>query len=182
MVLVMFISFTPKILVIGDSLSTPYHIPVEEGWVHLVSQKIPGYKTINDSKNGRKVRDYKANGGGYKIVIIELGGNDMLSFGPEKLPDMKEMIRNIIKYHKSKGSKVLLLGITIYPELFGGMENSKKALEKYRELSEEEKIELVPFLLEGLSPDNFIDDRIHPNKEGHQIMARNVWEKIKKII
>ena len=43
---------------------------------------------------------------------------------------------------------------------------------------------LIPFLLEGVAgiPDLNLPDGIHPNVEGHQIVADNVWRVLQKML
>ncbi|MEC8268111.1 MAG: GDSL-type esterase/lipase family protein, partial [Pseudomonadota bacterium] len=82
----------PTVLVIGDSLSAAYGMDMEQGWVHLLAEKLsdqsPGAFVINASISG------DTTGGGAQrlpslleqhepsIVIIELGGNDGLRAYP----------------------------------------------------------------------------------------------------
>jgi acyl-CoA thioesterase-1 len=46
------------------------------------------------------------------------------------------------------------------------------------DVAEQEGALLIPFLLDGVAgvPELNQSDRIHPTAEGHEIMARNVWE------
>jgi acyl-CoA thioesterase-1 len=48
----------------------------------------------------------------------------------------------------------------------------------FRSVARAHDAALVPFLLEGVAaqPSLNQEDRIHPNAEGHRVMARTVWE------
>lgn len=54
----------------------------------------------------------------------------------------------------------------------------------YPELAAKNHAALVPFLFEGVGgkPDLNQDDRIHPNVEGHRIVAENVWKILKPVL
>lgn len=76
------------VLVVGDSLSAAYNLAKEDGWVHLMSERLtaehPGWIVVNASVSGettaggaaRIEADLMAHAPG--IVIIELGANDGL--------------------------------------------------------------------------------------------------------
>ena len=80
-------AWSSTILIVGDSLSASYGIPVEQGWVALLQQRLdsryPGWRVINASVSGDTTRT------GLKrlapaldthrpaILIVELGGNDV---------------------------------------------------------------------------------------------------------
>lgn len=51
-------------------------------------------------------------------------------------------------------------------------------------LAREQKTELIPFLLEGVGgkADLNLPDRIHPNPEGHKIVATNVWAVLERVL
>lgn len=62
-----------------------------------------------------------------------------------------------------------------------GADYRKKFEAIYPKLSKEYKITLIPFLLEnvgGVSKLN-LPDGIHPNPEGHKIVAETVWKVLK---
>ena len=48
----------------------------------------------------------------------------------------------------------------------------------FPQLAEKNNIKLIPFLLEDVGGIQELNqpDGIHPTKEGHQIVANNVWE------
>jgi acyl-CoA thioesterase-1 len=51
-------------------------------------------------------------------------------------------------------------------------------------LARDNKAALIPFLLEGVggNPDLNLPDRIHPTREGHKIVAENVWKVLKPVL
>ena len=107
------------------------------------------------------------------IVIIELGANDALRGLP--LSETEGNLKKIIRMAKQSGAKVLLLGMQIPPNY--GQEYTSKFRALYSTLAKDEKIEFLPFFLQGVAEraDLFQADRIHPNVEAQSIMFKNVW-------
>ena len=58
-----------------------------------------------------------------------------------------------------------------------GNDYTTKFRNMFKEIAEEEKTELIPFLLNNVAgiPELNLKDGIHPTPEGHQIVADNVW-------
>jgi len=65
-----------------------------------------------------------------------------------------------------------------------GEEYSNEIVKVYPDLSRKNGAELIPFLLDGVAgnPDLNLADGIHPNIEGHQIVANNVWDVLKPLL
>ena len=107
------------------------------------------------------------------IVMIELGANDALR--GLSLSQTDANLRKLITLSKQSGAKVLLFGMQIPPNYGQSYTNQFKAL--YPTLAREEKIELLPFFLEGVAtkPELFQSDRMHPNVEAQAILFKNVW-------
>ena len=165
-----------KILVIGDSLSYPYELPVKEGCVYKISKKL-GWNWVvhNDSKNGRTAEEYEPKQGNYDIVIIELGGNDMLNNGYKYLPKLKQKLTSIVRFYKESGARILLLGIVVPP-----IDTMIKAKNMYKQISVNEKTNLVPLFMDNIG-NNFLEDKIHPTSTGHNILTENVWKELRKM-
>ena len=81
----------------------------------------------------------------------------------------------MIQMSKSSGAKVLLFGMQIPPNY--GPEYTKQFRNLYSTLASQEKIELLPFFLNGVASDLnlFQADRIHPNEKAQAILFKNVW-------
>jgi acyl-CoA thioesterase-1 len=52
----------------------------------------------------------------------------------------------------------------------------------YEQLKDKYKLRSMPFLLEGVAGNKELNQRdgIHPNEQGHKIIAKNVFEFIKE--
>jgi acyl-CoA thioesterase-1 len=56
--------------------------------------------------------------------------------------------------------------------------------EVFPTVAEAKKVSLIPFLLEGVGgkADLNLPDRIHPNPEGHKIIADTVWTVLEPLL
>ncbi|MET0356174.1 MAG: arylesterase [Cellvibrio sp.] len=171
----------PSILVMGDSLSAGYGISLEQGWVHLLQQELAKKqqaKIINASVSG------ETTGGGLTrlpalltkhnpdIVIIELGGNDGLRGQPLNI--VRDNLQAMITASQAAGADVLLAGMQI-PTNYGAR-YTKQFKETYPKLAEQNKIKLIPFLLENVAGKSELIQRdgIHPTAEAQPIILKNV--------
>jgi acyl-CoA thioesterase-1 len=173
----------PMILVLGDSLSAEYGLPRGTGWVNLLEEQLVRDKSpwtvFNASISGEtssggltrlpKLLNQKKPG----IVLIELGANDALRGLP--VNETESNLSKMIQMSKKSGAKVLLCGIQI-PSNYGQTYTTQfKKL--YPQLADQERIELLPFFLEGIAtkPEFFQADRLHPNVQAQSVIFKNVW-------
>jgi acyl-CoA thioesterase-1 len=173
----------PVILVLGDSLSAGYGVPLGKGWVHLLDERLRsgrrGYRVVNASISGDTTRGGLARIGNaldtYRptILVLELGGNDGLRGVP--LAETRRNLKGIIKVSQAAGARVLLVGIQLPPNYGPAYTERFKAI--YPELAERHDVPLVPFLLEGVATDPALmqADGIHPRKEAQNRLLDNIW-------
>ena len=100
------------ILVLGDSISAAYGIPLEQGWVALLEEKLEQhsapYAVVNASISG------ETSAGGLRrlssllqryqpdIVIIELGGNELFDkIAADRTDYINVVIENLYKEHNA---------------------------------------------------------------------------------
>ena len=181
---------SPVIVVLGDSLSSAYKIPIAKGWAALLDARLQekgyAYKVINESIPG----DTSGNGlarlsailqrNQVFVLIVQLGGNDGLRGYP--LTRMKENLMRIVDLGEQAGAKILLAGITI-PNNYGA--RYKKQFEAvFRQVAEEQKISFVPLLLQDvpLEEEYFLEDRLHPDVIAQPIILENVWRALVKLL
>ena len=181
---------TQKILVLGDSISAEYGIVRNSGWVFLLQKRIQennlSYQIINASISGETTAGGLARIGGLlkthkpHTVIIELGANDALR--GLSLADTHKNLRKIIEQSKQTGSQLLLLGMRIPPNY--GPRYSQSFEELFLELSAEQGIPCVPFLLNPIAKDlrYFQADRIHPTAQAQPLILEEVWPKLKPLL
>ena len=114
------------------------------------------------------------------ILVLGLGANDMLRGIKPK--ETKENLEKIIKIIIDKNIKIILAGM-IAPESHG-KEYSDKFNKIYSNLSDKYSLTFLPFLLEGvaLKPELNLEDGMHPNPKGVQIISKNIEKKITSLI
>ena len=177
-------SASKTILVLGDSLSAEYGLARGEGWVSLLEKQLAA-KNINAQVINASISGETTVGGKTRlpslmekyhpdIVIIELGGNDALR--GLSLKASEDNFLAMISTAKKDKASIVLTGMQIPPNY--GKEYAQKFFSLYAKLATEQKIVLVPFLLEGIANSNdfFQADRIHPVAKAHPVILNNVWQ------
>jgi acyl-CoA thioesterase I len=177
-----------NILVFGDSLSAGYGLPIDKSWVNLLQQELirtqSGFSVVNASISGettvggkqriaKALKQFKP-----KIVIVELGANDGLRGTPIKA--MEANLDYIIKRSLRSGAKVLLLGMKLPPNY--GASYTTQFADVYPRLAKKHGILLLPFLLEGVKPDQFQADNLHPVADAQQHIMLNVLQELKHLL
>jgi acyl-CoA thioesterase-1 len=180
----------PVILVLGDSLSAGYGIPVEQGWVSRLQQRLDaegyGYAVVNASVSGettagglerlpRALAKHKP-----AVVIIELGGNDGLRGLP--VAELRANLEALVEASRKAGAEALLAAIRMPPNY--GPQYTGKFYAVYETLAREQKVPWVPFFLEGIAlrEDLFQDDGIHPDLDAQPILLDNVWPVLEPLL
>ncbi len=115
----------------------------------------------------------------HDILILALGANDGLrNFD---LAGVRNRLGDIIRYAQSRGMTVVLAGMRIPPH--NGLDYMTGFEKMYVDLAAEHKIRRVPFLLRGVAAKPSLNvDGIHPNAEGHRIVARNVLRVLEPLL
>jgi len=175
-------------MVFGDSLSAGYGLAIDKSWVHLLQQELKrtqsGFSVVNasisgDTTAGGKQRITKALKQFHpKIVIVELGANDGLRGTPVKA--MESNLDYIIKRSLSSGAKVLLLGMKLPPNY--GEPYITQFADVYPRLADKHHILLLPFLLEGVTADQFQADNLHPVAAAQTHIMLNVLQELKHLL
>ncbi|MDE2118887.1 MAG: arylesterase [Betaproteobacteria bacterium] len=176
------------ILVFGDSLSAAYGIPREAGWVSLLQQELqrshPQYQVINASisgettTGGRQRIDAALHQHNPSIVILELGANDGLRGAP--IAEIEANFAALIQQARKAQAKVLLLGMQLPPNYGGDYTARFKAL--YPKLAQRYHVALVPFFLEGVAPEQFQADNLHPTAQAQPRILQGVMQQLKPLL
>ena len=112
--------------------------------------------------------------------MIELGGNDALrGYPPIRI---KNNLKNIILKVKENGALPLLMQIRIPPNY--GQKYVLAFEEVFKEISQEEEVSLIPFMLNNVALDKSLMQRdgIHPNVKAQPIIAKFLKENLLKFI
>ena len=175
---------TPKvILFFGDSLTAGYGLSTEEAFPNLVEQEL--------NKNGKRVEAINAglsgetSAGGLSridwvlqrpvdVFVLELGANDGLRGLP--LDQTRRNLQAIIDKVRSKSAKtkIVLVGMMVPPNM--GKAYSDEFISIFPELAKKNGATFMPFLLKDVAGVEKLNqpDGIHPNVEGHKIVAHNL--------
>ena len=177
-----------KLLILGDSISAGYGIKESENWVSLLQSEFDKeiLQIFNSSVSGETTI------GGLTristaldkfspdIVLIELGGNDALrGYPPTRI---KDNLKNIILKIRENGALPLLMQIRIPPNY--GQKYLLAFEGVFKEISQEEEVSLIPFMLNNVAFDKSLMQRdgIHPNTKAQQIIAKYLKENLLKFI
>ena len=178
-----------KIVAFGDSLTAGYGLSESESYPALLEKKLSAdgfnYEVVNagvsgDTSAGGLRRIDWALDGDVKVVILELGANDILRGQP--IPAMRQNLAEIIKRIQSRGAIVLLAGMEAPTST--GVEYRKDVHEAYTSLAREYGVAYLPFLLDRVAGVESLNQRdgIHPNAEGARIVAENVYQALKPLL
>ena len=180
----------PKIIAFGDSLTAGFGLAEKESYPYLLQQKLKAdgydYEVVNagvsgdTSLGGLERSDWVMEQDNAKILILELGANDLLRGVP--VAKMKENLNRIIRKAKAKNLKVLLCGMLAPPTM--GAEYQRDFTVAFPDLASEYKLEFLPFLLDNIATKKDLNqaDGIHPNVQGELMMTDNVYKALKPML
>ena len=173
-------------LVLGDSLSAAYGMPLSRGWVSLLEQRLKDadrpWRVVNASISG------ETTGGALerlprlmelhepKVVIIELGGNDGLQGKP--VETIRSNLRDLVAVARGAGAQAALVGMRIPPNY--GQYYAGRFEQLFPEVADSEEIPLLRFELEALATaDGMMQpDGIHPAPEAQGKMLDSLWPEL----
>ena len=165
------------VLVLGDSISAAYGMDLEQGWVALVAERLPGDgpPVINASISG------DTSAGGLRrlpallaehepqLLVIELGGNDGLRGYPTD--KLRDNLAGMARMATSAGAQVLILPMEIPPNY--GPRYTGAFRQAFRDAAEASGTRLGPFILQNIAtrPGLMQGDGIHPTAEAQPLIA-----------
>jgi len=184
-------STNKNILFFGDSITAGYQLSEEDAFTYLIQQRIDelglDYTVINaglsgDTSSGGLNRVDWVLKQPVDIFALELGANDALrGLDPvETEKNLKGIIEKVQrKYPKAH---IILVGMMAPPNM--GIAYSDKFNSIYPKLAKEYDLGLIPFLLEGVAGkiELNLQDGIHPNKKGHEVLTNTIWKVLKEYI
>ena len=177
----------PKILILGDSLSAAYNIPIEKSWPALFDSNIrsryPQTSVINASISGETTF-----GGVQRLeklltshkpthLIIELGGNDGLQ--GLNFNQTTDNFNRMINLARQQDISVMLIGVRLPPNL--GAAYNQRFQKIFDSLSTQHDIYYLPKFLEGVAASDaglMQNDGIHPTAKAQPILADKVLRAI----
>jgi acyl-CoA thioesterase-1 len=181
----------PKtVLVVGDSLSAEYGLARGSGWVALLGRRLDAGHIDAHIVNASISGDTTAGGRTRlpallaqhhpNVLVLELGANDGLRGLPVK--SAEDNLRDMIAMARKAHARVLLVGMRMPPNY--GRAYTERFSSMYKDLSTQERVPLVPFMLEGVAqaPANFQADRLHPLATAHPTILNNIWPQLAPLI
>jgi acyl-CoA thioesterase-1 len=184
------LALAETLLIVGDSLSAAYGIPVDQGWVSLLQRQLTAehypYTIVNASISGDTTANARARltqtitRHQPTIMILELGGNDGLR--GLSLAAMKDNLTAMISAVQQSGAQLLLVGVELPPNY--GKHYTDKFRAVYRELAAEHQVALLPSLVDGVGtrPELMQADGIHPNGRAQALIAARVLQALQPLL
>jgi acyl-CoA thioesterase-1 len=157
--------------VIGDSVSAGIGGVKEMPWpmilgrehhINVINLAIAGATAKSTIKQAKQVQDHNT------IVLIEIGGNDMLTPTPTK--DFEASLEQILTIATNPPRTVIMLEFPLLP-----LQNEYGRIQ--RTLAKKYNVILVPkrFFVDVLSSKGATVDLAHLSQSGHELMANKVW-------
>lgn len=178
------------VLFLGDSLTAGYGVKPNKSYPEVLKylikkRKQKDIKVFNGSVSGsttasglKRLRFFlkaKPN-----ILVLALGANDGLR--GIQLASSQKHLQEIIKLAQKHQIKIVLAGMQLPPNY--GEPYRLQFKKMYQKLYQNYQITLIPFLLEGVGGEKHLNqaDGIHPNEQGHQIMAETVFKILEPLL
>jgi lysophospholipase L1-like esterase len=172
------------VLALGDSLTAGYGLDPEQAWPALLAART-GWQIVNGGVSGDQTADALArlpalmDEHAPKLVLVTLGGNDML----RKLPEAQTRgnLARILALTGSRGAQPVLLA-TPRPSVAGVVFQRLSAAPFYAEIARERKVPLIEdAIAEVLSDPDLKLDQLHPNAEGQRVLADKLFDALRKL-
>jgi acyl-CoA thioesterase I len=179
----------PRIVVLGDSLTAGLGVSQDDAYPAQLQRRLnakkPGVEVVNAGVSGDTSSDGLARAnwaleGDVRLLVLALGANDGLRGLP--VAQMKENLQTIIHRARQRGIPVLLVGMEAPPNF--GEEYASAFRQVFRDLARENRVELVPFLLDGVAgvPSLNQPDGVHPNRAGATRIAEHLWPVVEEML
>lgn len=180
--------FAKTVMVLGDSISAGYGIEPQQAWVNLLQKRLDQqypkqHKVVNASVSGettsgalarlpKLLQTHMPN-----VVVIELGGNDGLRGQPPQM--IQKNLAQLIQQSQKANATVVVLGMKMPPNY--GTAYSKAFENNYKVVSQQYKVKLLPFFLEGVAGNKSLmqKDLVHPNGKAQPILLNLAYPYIK---
>ena len=177
------------IAALGDSLTAGFGVAPDEAFPARLAERLKregyDYRVVNAGVSG----DTSAGGlrrvdwvlrAKPQIVIVALGANDGLR--GQSVSTLRDNLEAIVRRVQEAGARVLLAGMRVPPNY--GAAFTRDFAAAYRDVARRTGVPLVPFLLDGVAANPALNqaDGIHPNAEGHRIIADRLWPHLRPLL
>ena len=178
-----------KIVGFGDSLTAGYGLGPGEGFTDRLQAAlrakgrdvtVANAGVSGDTTGGGLARLDWSVPDGTRLVILELGANDMLR---GVLPDIaRKNLDEMLARLKQRKIAVLLAGMRAAPNLGADYQSAFDAI--FPELAKKYDVALYPFFLDGVAgqPGMQLEDGLHPSARGVDLMVERILPTVLKAI
>jgi acyl-CoA thioesterase-1 len=176
-----------KLIFLGDSLTEGYGVAQEAAFPQILQQKFKTDKSdwsilasgSSGSTSASTLSRLKwISKDKPDVIFILMGSNDGLR--GFKVEETEKNLGESLKWANDNKIKVILGQLHVPPNY--GKDYSKRFADIYPRLAKKYKVTLGPFLLDGVGgvPKLNQADGIHPNEQGHKIIADKMYAYLKK--
>lgn len=169
-----------QVIVLGDSIASGYGVDKTDAFPSVLSRQL-SLPILNRGVSGdttamglsRLQKDVLS--ADPWLVIVELGGNDFLRKIPQT--ETEQNLRQIVTSIQQQKAMVVLLGINV-----SLIKDDYKQL--YERVAKDTQAYLIPQVSKGIVDDerHRQDDIIHPNVEGHKLLATRTAEGLQPLL
>jgi acyl-CoA thioesterase I len=181
-----------SILILGDSLTEGYGVEKLDAFPERLQKLLNQtaaqnrrYLVINGGVSGATSASASSRLKWHlrakpSVVVIALGANDGLR-GLKPSQTYKNL-SDAIALARQNGVQVLLAGMKMPPNY--GEAYRKEFEGVFKSLAKTHQVRLLPFLLEGVAgdPKMNLEDGIHPNAKGHEMLAKTVFRALEPLL
>lgn len=176
-----------KLVVLGDSITEGYGVSKDAAYPVLLEKKLhqagkSDWTVINAGVSGSTTASalprlkwlMKSKP---DIVLLVLGANDGLR--GFKIEDVTKNLSDALEYGAKQNVRMILGGLYLPPNY--GKDYTEKFKNMFASLAKKYNVTFIPFILDKVAgnPKYNLPDGIHPNEEGHKIIAENVFQVLK---
>jgi len=179
----------PRIVALGDSLTSGHGIGPAASFPAVLQQKIDGegfdYTVINagvsrDTSTQALRRLDGALAGDVRILILAVGVNDGVRGVP--VAQVRQNLTRIIETAQARRIATILCGMEALPIYGWNYTQAFHAL--YEQLASQYRVPLVPFVMMNVlgNPQLVLPDQIHPNANGARAIADTIWPYLQPLL
>jgi acyl-CoA thioesterase I len=168
------------VLIVGDSITAGFGVDADEAWPARLARRT-GWRVVAAGINGERTAGGRArlpaliDEHAPALVLIELGGNDLLRGVPAA--EIAGNLDAMIATARGRGARVALIAAP-QPSALGVLTGLAPA-GVHVEIAKRAKVPLVEKALPSvLSDETLRQDPLHPNAAGHDALAERAWDEL----
>lgn len=179
----------PRVVFLGDSLTAGLGVAAREAYPAVIETRLRESGLEFDVVNAGVSGDTSAGAlrrlewslqGDPRVLVLAIGANDGLRGLPAA--ELRQNLASIIEGAERRHVAVLLAGMEAPPNF--GVAYTREFRTVYRELAKTYRLRFIPFFLDGVAGHPALNqaDGIHPNPQGHRMIADLVWRDLQPML